>query len=198
MAGTGLTRFFLAKYSAENGVVTYSDGGEFFDAISFQETPAEGDDAKLYVNNNTKETSGGRMTSAELVIGTDHLSLEASALILGITLAAKTFDGETFQSLEFGNNVNPPALGFGAIQTGQLNDVAIYKPVVYTKVKFKIPSGSYTTQGESVEWQTPELNATAYTDDTVAEVLKSETLTETLDKAVMFIKGYLNMLPAQG
>lgn len=90
MAVIGLSKPFVAKYNNDGNTVTYTGGTVLGKAISFSAELEEGDSNDLYGDNGVCETdksfSGGTMT-----IGTDDLTNESSALILGITPAE---DGE--------------------------------------------------------------------------------------------------------
>lgn len=83
----------------------------------------------------------------ELKLGTNDLSSEASAKILGVkpdskgVLISKTGDMPVYV-----------AVGFRAKKpNGKFKYVWLYK------VKFNIPSESYKTKGESIEFTTPEI-----------------------------------------
>jgi hypothetical protein len=197
MAGVGLTRFFMAKYSATNGVVTYSDGGEFMDAISFNPEIEKADNNDLYANNAVKESAGGKFAGGTITVGTDELSPEAGSFITGIALTEMEITSDagskTYEVMKFDNAINPPYIGFGTIRTGQINGTKYWKPYIYTKIRFDIPLDSCTTQGETIEWQTPELTATIYRDDTSTEMWHMETTCESEADAVAFIKSILNI-----
>ena len=62
-----------------------------------------------------------------------------------------------------------------------------------TKVMFSVPNDSATTQGESIEWQTPELSATIMRDDSTNHMWKREATFTTEAQAEAYIKNRLNI-----
>jgi hypothetical protein len=199
MAGTGLRHFFIAKYGFNGNVVTYTDGGEFFDAISFNPSLNAAEANDLYVNDAIKESAGSTFGGGTIEIGTDHLSLEASTKLLGIQPSSITLDGTDYDNvMEDGESFNPPFVGFGTIRQGQLNNVPYSRAYIYTKLRFGIPSESFTTKGESVEWQTPTITANIYRDDTEKANWRIWADFATVAEAKAFILKYLGIDVAAG
>lgn len=102
--------------------------------------------ASLYADDGVDETAS-EFVDGELKLGTNDLSSEASAKILGLkpdskgVLISKTDDMPVYV-----------AVGFRAKKpNGEFKYVWLYK------VKFNIPSESYKTKGESIEFTTPEI-----------------------------------------
>lgn len=188
MAVIGLSKPFVAKYNNDGNKVTYTGGTVLGKAISFSAELEEGDSNDLYGDNGVCETdksfSGGTMT-----IGTDELTNESSALILGITPAE---DGE----LVYDDDMTAPYLGFGCVVKKKHNNVFKWRAVVFPKIMFNIPAEAAETQGETIEWQTPELTASILRDDTEKHAWKRESTFETEAEAVAYIKGKLGITDA--
>jgi hypothetical protein len=205
MAYTGLTRFFMAKYSSEGGTVTYSEGGEYLKAIELNPEIEKADDGNnLYANNKVAESSGAsRFGGGTLTIKTDDLPQSVSMLILGVTPVEEVINGVTYSVVKYGNNLDPPYLGFGVIRTGQVtnesgNTSRFFRAYIFTKIRFSVPLDAATTQGETIEWQTPELSASIYRDDTPDEAWHVECTCETEEQAAEFILNYFGIVEAEG
>lgn len=193
MATIGLSKPYVAKYSASNGAVTYSDGEVLGKAITFSASIESSDDNNLYADNGIAESdrsfSGGTLT-----IGTDELSQEASALILGITPSAISGeDASGAKELIYGDNMSVPYLGFGCIIKKKAAGSDKWRAVVFPKIMFNIPEDAADTQGETIEWQTPELEATILRDDTANHVWKRESTFDTEQEAESYIKTKLGI-----
>lgn len=81
-----------------------------------------------------------------------------------------------------------PYLGFGCIIKKKRNNAIKWRAVVFTKVMFAIPSDAATTQGETIEWQTSELEATIMRDDSAKHAWKREATFDTEADAEAYIK----------
>lgn len=184
MAGIGLSKLLVAKYSNTGTTVTYSGCTTLGKATSFSSEIELSEDNDLYADNGIAETDD-EFESGTLTIGTDNLSAEVSALILGITV-------ETDGSLHYGNNLAAPYLGFGTIVRKKVNNVLQHRAVLYRKIKFSIPSDSAETKGKTIEWQTPELEATILRDDTENEDWLWENTFTTEAAAEAYLKGILD------
>lgn len=188
MAVIGLSKPFVAKYNNDGNTVSYTDGTVLGKAISFSTELEESDSNDLYGDNTIIETdksfSGGTMT-----IGTDDLTQESSALILGITPSE---DGE----LLYNDDMVAPYLGFGCVVKKKKDGAYKWRAVVLPKIMFNIPADAAETQGETIEWQTPELTASILRDDTEKHNWKRESTFDTEAEAVAYIKTKLNIVDA--
>ena len=86
----------------------------------------------------------------------------------------------------------------GFIVKKKVNGVYKWRAVVLTKVMFAVPSDSATTQGETIEWQVPELSATIMRDDSATHVWKREATFTTEAQAEAYIKDRLNITGGVG
>lgn len=200
MATIGLSKPYYAKYAATGSTVTYSGGGILAKAVEFSAEIEDTEDNNLYADNGIAEAdrsfSGGTLT-----ITTDDLEQDASAAILGITPKSLTIEGvetETPTELVYGDSQVIPYLGFGIIVKKKINNVTKWRAIVFTKIMFSVPNDAATTQGETIEWQTPELTATIMRDDTTEHAWKRESTMDSEADAEAYIKNCLNITDAPG
>ena len=168
MATIGLSKPYYAKYANEGATVTYTGCKQLAKAVEFSMELEGGDDNVLYADNgpaeSAKQFSGGTMN-----ITTDDILPEEAADILGLTLQEITNESiqtTTPKELVFGEKQVIPYLGFGVIVKKQKDNVIKYMGLVLPKIQFSNPGISAVTQGETIEWQMPELSATILRDDT--------------------------------
>ena len=133
-----------------------------------------------------------------LTLSTTDLSPEVSAAILGITPAAVSeitgVTDEDVKELVFDDNQVTPYLGVGFIVKHIVNGVTKWRGIVLTKVIFSVPPDSATTQGETIEWQVPELTGTIMRDDSAAHAWKREAMFTTEAQAETYIKDRLSIV----
>ena len=196
MATIGLSKPYYAKYNydALTGKVTYSDGGLMGKLIEMTVEPEATDDSNLYADNGIAESErafvGGNVT-----ITTDHLTQEVSKAILGVTETTETVEGidEEIKVLDFDDDMEQPELGFGDIIKTKKDGVLIWRAVILCRIKFSIPAENATTQGESIEWQTPELNGTLMKSEAGKHPWKRVVDFKSEENAEKYIKHYLNI-----
>ena len=89
-----------------------------------------------------------------------------------------------------------PYLGVGFIVKHIVGGVTKWRGIVLTKVIFAVPPDAATTQGESIEWQVPELTATIMRDDSATHMWKREAMFTTEAQAEAYIKDRLDITAA--
>ena len=164
MARIGLLKPRIAKYAESSGTVTYSNGQILAKAIEHDLALENSEPVILYADDGAAESIGG-FSSGTLTINVDELPMATAALIFGITAETITTPADG-TGLTFDDDTNPPNLGYGVIVPKIRNNTKSWMAVLLTKIKFSIPGDAYTTKGETVEFQTPELTATVMRDDT--------------------------------
>lgn len=192
MAGIGLRKPYIAKYVNTGGVVSYTSGQLLAKAIEFSASIDAPEDNNLYADDGIAE-SDRSFSSGSLEITTDDLEQAASALILGITAKSITVGEETLSELVYDDDMEAPDLGFGVIIPKKVGGVMKFRAVVFHKIKFNIPDESATTQGENIEWQTPQISASIMRDDTAKRGWKSETTADSAAVAEAYIKQKLGI-----
>ena len=169
MASIGLSKPFVAAYAESDGAVTYSSGGTIGKLISLKMDLDGGDTNILYADNGAAE-SAASFGGGTLTIGTDDISAEAMSKILGLTKETITeVTGVTTEGAgwyKFGDSQTVPYVGFAGVVKKMVSGSTKYVVLLYPKVQFQNFNDAVNTQGETIEWQTPELTATLMRDDT--------------------------------
>nr|DAQ50134.1 MAG TPA: tail tube protein [Caudoviricetes sp.] len=196
MATIGLSKPYYAIYSETGGVVSYSDGAVMGKATEANIAIETTEDNNLYGDNGLAETDR-RFTNGSLTLSTTDLSQEVSKAILGLTEQAITgVDGVTDTSVKelvYDDTQVTPYLGVGFIIKKKVNGAYKWRGVVLPKVMFSVPEDAATTQGESIEWQTPELTGAIMRDDSATHVWKKEATFTTEAQAEAYIKARLGI-----
>ena len=196
MATIGLSKPYYAIYSETGGVVSYSDGAVMGKATEGNIAIETTEDNNLYGDNGLAETDR-RFTNGSLTLSTTDLSQEVSKAILGLTEQAITgVDGVTDTSVKelvYDDTQVTPYLGVGFIIKKKVNGAYKWRGVVLPKVMFSVPEDAATTQGESIEWQTPELTGAIMRDDSATHVWKKEATFTTEAQAEAYIKARLGI-----
>lgn len=196
MATIGLSKPYYAKYSNAGSVVTYSAGGVMGKAVEANIEIESSEDNNLYADNTIAETDK-TFTGGTLTLTTDELSQEIAKVLLGVTETEITeitgVTDEGANELVWDDDQQTPYLGVGMIIKKMVGGVLKWRAVVLTKVMFNIPADAATTQGESIEWQTPELSGTIMRDDTPKHTWKTEATFTTEAQAEAYIKDKLSI-----
>ena len=102
-------------------------------------------------------------------------------------------DDTSVKELIFDDDQVTPYLGVGFIVKKRKGGLDKWRGIVLTKCMFAVPSDAATTQGETIEWQVPELNATVMRDDSASHMWKREATFSTEAQAEAYIKNRLNI-----
>ena len=196
MATIGLSKPYYAIYAEAGGVVSYSDGAVMGKATEANISIETTEDNNLYGDNGLAETDR-RFANGTLTLSTTDLSQEVSKAILGLTEQTITgIDGVTDTSVKelvYDDTQVTPYLGVGFIIKKKVNGAYKWRGVVLPKVMFSVPEDAATTQGESIEWQTPELTGAIMRDDSATHVWKKEATFTTEAQAEAYIKARLGI-----
>lgn len=196
MATIGLSKPYYAVYSNTGTAVTYASGAVMGKATEANIEIETSDDNNLYGDNAIAETDR-QFTGGTLTLSTTDLSQEVSKAILGLTEQELTeitgVTDESVMELIYDDTQNTPYLGVGFIVKKKVDGAIKWRGIVLTKVMFSIPADAATTQGESIEWQVPELSATIMRDDSATHMWKREATFTTEAQAEAYIKDRLNV-----
>lgn len=193
MATIGVSKPYYGKYVNTDGVITYTGGEVFAKAVEFSASVESGDDNNLYADNGIAE-SDRSFGGGSISVTTDEISQTAAAAILGITAKTITVGTDTSVSeLVYDDDMSVPDLGFGIIIKKKVNGADKYRAVFFHKIKFNIPEDAATTQGETIEWQTPTIEGTIMRDDSAKHGWKSEVTVDTEALAVAYLKQKLGI-----
>lgn len=199
MAVIGLSKPYYGIYSAIGNAVSYANGAVMGKATEANIEINTTEDNNLYADNGIAETDRS-FAGGTLNLNTDDLSQEVTKAILGLTETAITgIEGVTDTSVKelvYDDTQNTPYLGVGFIVKKKVGGEYKWRAVVLCKVMFSVPADAATTQGESIEWQVPELSATIMRDDSETHVWKREATFTTEAQAEAYIKARLNITVA--
>ena len=196
---TGFGYPVVAKYAASGSTVTYSNGQDLARGVRVS-TSIEtlGEDNIFYANNEAAEVAPLRFRRGTATLTVDGLLVAAEKLILGLPNARSLTVGSGTVSMEdYGDDQEIPYCGVGYVIRRQSAGVEYYQGVVYTKARFSQFEPGAETQGEDIDWQTTELEATLLRDDTSKHNWKSvsEPLATALE-AYNAVRVSLGMSPA--
>lgn len=183
MATVGLSKPYYAKYAASGSAVTYTGFAALGKAVELSVDLDDNGSNVLYADNGAAESvtnfSGGTLT-----ITTDDLLLAAAADILGLT----TGSGSSTNEVIFKADQVAPYVGFGVIVKKVQSGTVKWMAVLFPKVQFSNPGVEANTQGETIDWQTPELSATIMRDDTADGVWQRWAMFDTEADALTYIQ----------
>ncbi len=156
---TGFSKPYVAKYNANAGVVTFTEGRILARGVSVSLEPNASDDNKFYADNQMAESASGTFTSGTVTLTVDGLFTDAERFIQGLPEAGA--DGWT----DYGDDKETPYIAVGYIARYQSDGVVTYVPTIVPKTKFGLFNQSAQTQGEEIDWQTQELTANVMRSD---------------------------------
>ncbi|NCB92888.1 MAG: phage tail protein [Clostridia bacterium] len=146
----GLRDLYYALITITEGVETYGIPKKMAEAISadLSVTTAEG---TLYADDAVSE-SVKEFVKGTIKLGIKDLETDVLAEVLG-----QVVDDD--QVVWAGDTDEPPfvAIGFRAKKTG-----GKYRYIWLQKVQFKVPTEKFATKGESITFNTPEIEGTFY------------------------------------
>ena len=199
MAVIGLSKPYYGIYSATGNAVSYANGAVMGKATEANIEIDTTEDNNLYADNGIAETDRS-FAGGTLTLSTDDLSQEVTKAILGLTETAITgIEGVTDTSVKelvYDDTQTTPYLGVGFIVKKKVGGAYKWRAVVLSKVMFSVPADAATTQGESIEWQVPELSATIMRDDSETHMWKREATFTTEAQAEAYIKNRLSITVA--
>ena len=191
----GFSKPYVALYSNTSGTTTYSSGMILARGVSVTIEPETSDENIFYADNGPAESAGAMFTGGTVTPTVDGLKAEARALIYGLPAPTATTVGTASVDVyHYGDAMTIPYVGFGYIAMYQEDGVISYEATILPKIKFNLDSVSANTRGEEIEWQTSELSAQIFRDDTanhdwryVTEELTTEAQAEAYIKSVFAI-----------
>lgn len=196
MATIGVSKPYYGIYNVSASTVTYTLGAVMGKATQANIEIETSEDNNLYGDNAIAETDR-QFTGGTLTLSTTDLSQEVSRAILGIVeQALGEITGVTDQGVKeliYDDRQVTPYLGVGFVIKKVINKITMWRAVILTKVMFSIPSDAATTQGETIEWQVPELSATIMRDDSATHMWKREATFTTEAQAVAYLEARLGV-----
>lgn len=185
MATVGLSKPYYAMYANNGGTVTYSGLAVLGKAVELS-VDLDGGDANVLYADNAAAESVSTFAGGSLTITTDDLLLKPAAAILGLTETDITTPAGS--EMVFKADQTVPYVGFGVVVKKIQSNATKWLAVVFPKVQFQNPGLTAVTQGETIDWQTPELTANILRDDTQDAVWQRWALLDTEADAEAYIK----------
>ena len=161
MANIGLSQPYYAKYAYSNSAIAYTGLAKLGKATTVNLALDNRDPEKLYADNGVAE-SLWLFSGATVTLGIDELDIATAADILGLTAPTGS------AALQFTANAVAPYVGLGFIVKKVKGGTIKWRVVTLAKCQFKPVDFSVNTQAETVEFQTPEIEAAVLTPDTGA------------------------------
>ena len=166
MAGIGMYGVFYAKAAVENGVVTGYTGGtkNMGKAISAEFEPNNPEDNPLYANNGVAENDASGASGGTINMTLDRMTMDTAADLYGLeveeTSVMVSGQSVTGRGLKYTGTEQSAPVGVAYIRMNQEDGVRSHEVVLYRRATFSMPAQSAQTMGESIEWQTPEVEGT--------------------------------------
>ena len=192
MANIGLSKPYYAIYTCSSGTVTYSNGGSAGKAVSASIEVEGESDNNLYADNGIAESAGG-FANGTLTLGIDELRLDVAKALLGLNEVTEGTGSSQVTAYSFRAGQVAPYVGVGMITKKQIENQWKWLAVFLPKCQFEVPSDAYETQGETITFNTPELNAKVLRDDTVNAEWKRFASFDSEESAESYIKGLLDI-----
>ena len=196
MAIIGVSKPYVAKYSNTDTTVSYTSGQILDKMTEIDISINSAEDNNFYADNSIAE-SDSSFSGGSVTVNTADLGPEATALVLGITpVPIADISGvtdEDVNELIFDDDQRSPYLGFGCIIKKRVNNVDQWWALILTKIILAVPNDAATTQGETIEWQTPQLTGTIMRDDSAKHAWKREATFTTEAQAEAYIKARLSI-----
>lgn len=197
MARIGLSKPYIATYVNTNGTVTYSARAMLGKYTEIDMSLDSADENILYADNGPAETdsqfSGGTVT-----VTTDDLRADVFKTVFGLveeaiatTMATTT---PTPKWMVFNDSQASPYFALAGVIKKKVDGAYKWQAFVLEKVKFRNPDLSVTTQGDTIEWQTPELEAMILRSDASGHPwYRLSTELDSEEDAAAAIEGYLTV-----
>lgn len=158
---TGYSKPIIAKYSYSMGTISYSNLTPLARGVEVSMDVEIGDATNFFADNTISESVAGQFNGATATLTVDGLKDTARNLIAGL-VSSKTIpvNSSTVNAMVYDDLQVIPYVGIGFVVRYMENGVITYAPIILPKAQFSPESLKAATQGESVEFQTTELQAT--------------------------------------
>lgn len=198
MAIKGLTNPVLGTYNYSGASVSYTNGFVCGHAIEYGIEIETSDNNPLFGDDRIIENDYGTFSSGTLTLNTSDLDQQTSMMLLGVRKVKRNIGEKEVTELVYDDDTKQKPMGFGIIETHQIDDVDRYRAVILAKVTPAFPAEAATTKGESIEWQTKEIEFSIARSDedsvTYKHPWKYEAWFDNHADAFFYIKTVLNVL----
>lgn len=194
---TGYSMPIVAKYTFSNNTISYTDAMPLARGVEVSMEVETGDATNFYADNTIAEAVAGQFNGATATLTVDGLKDAARDLIAGITTKGTiTVGDKTVATAVYDDLQVIPYVGIGFVVRYMENGVTTYAPVILPKAQFSPEGLDAATQGESVEFQTTELQATVMRADDANHSWKVVAADQTTEAAaVNTINAYFGAYP---
>lgn len=196
MATIGLSKPFFAIYSENGGVVSYANGSVLGKYTALQLQLENASENILYADNGPAESDSG-FAGGTFSVTTDDLRPDVAKVIFGLTEETISAQDVTTAGAKWQVNDDDqviPYLGVGGVLTKKVDGEVKYVAFVLEKVQFQNNGMDVTTQGETIEWQTPTLEGKLFRSDNAKHSWRRvSTLLDSEADAIAAVKGFLNI-----
>ena len=158
---TGYSQPIVAKYVYSSNTISYTDKTPLARGVEVDLEVEIGDATNFFADNTIAESVAGQFNGATATLTVDGLKDTARDLIAGL-VTTKTIiaNSSTVTAKAYDDLQVIPYVGIGFVVRYMENGNTTYAPVILPKAQFSPESIKAATQGESVEFQTTELQAT--------------------------------------
>lgn len=163
---TGFSKPYVALYTVSNDTVSYSNGQALARGVEIQIEPESTDDNRFYADNVIAENEAGIFTGGTMTLTVDGLKDAANKLIYGLPSA----DAQGWTNYDTDQEI--PFVGFGCVVRVQENGDVSYVPLALPKIMFNEIGTNASTQEDAIDWQSQELTAQIFRDDTAKRCWK--------------------------
>ena len=158
---TGYSQPIVAKYTYSSNTISYSNVTPLARGVEVQMEVEIGDATNFFADNTIAEAVAGQFNGATATLTVDGLKDTARNLIAGLTTSKQILVGTSTVNAKVYDDLQViPYVGIGFVVRYMENGVTTYAPVILPKAQFSPESLNAATQGEAVEFQTTELQAT--------------------------------------
>ena len=158
---TGYSKPIVAKYTYSSNTISYSNVMALARGVEVDMEVEIGDATNFFANNTIEESVAGQFNGATATFTVDGLKDSARDLIAGLVTTKTIIANSSTVSAKVYDDLQViPYVGIGFVVRYMENGVTTYAPVILPKAQFSPESIKAATQGESVEFQTTELQAT--------------------------------------
>lgn len=198
MAIKGLAIPVFGDYNFDGNKAYFTDGFVCGKAVEYAVDTENSDDNPLHADDEVAEHDYGIFAGGTLTLNTTDLDYPTSKRLLNLKEVERAIGDVQVKELVYDDDASPKSKGFGIIETHQINDIDQYRAVILPKVTPRNPAEAATTKGESIEWQTKELECAVERTEEYSENYKHpwkyEAWFDTRDKAFEYLKTILNVL----
>ncbi len=165
---TGFSHPVVAKYDYSGSNVSYTEGMILARGVSVKLSINTSDSNDFYADNTLAETESGEFAGGTANLVVDGLHPKAEQLVLGLSEPEQITYGEskTVKVTKYGAAAKAPYVGIGYITEYTSGNTKIYVPTILRKGKFQQPGTTAKTREKGADWQTQELTADVFRDDT--------------------------------